>query len=157
MEATGTTVQKPKGRRCVGYFAGWAQRRPRVISRRRCSAHCSRDASSTVGQKPETATGVNESAVALFPSWPYAFAPQQRTARCDTTAQVWDPPAAMAVTAVIPVAATGARHGLSSRCPTGRCCLTPSSAPCRLRDTHRCDASLPRRQSRSTSLRPSGG
>ena len=57
--------------------------------------------------KPETATGIGESAPPPLPSWPRPFAPQHFTDPLDRSAQENSPPAETAATPVRPETATG--------------------------------------------------
>src|ERR1700716_3115157 len=75
---------------------------------------------------PDTATGVELSVVDPSPSWPLALSPQHLTdPGLPSSAQVWLPPAAIAVAVVIPETVTGVRLGVVDPSPSWPRALAP--------------------------------
>src|SRR5216683_477388 len=67
---------------------------------------------------PVTSVGARRLMVPPVPSSPRPLAPQQYTAPADVSAQLWSPPALIAVKLRVPATATGAACGTVSPVPS---------------------------------------
>src|SRR5207247_2347923 len=78
-----------------------------AVSSTRWPLEASVASGSTLARNEATSTGAVRSVVELLPTWPGPFAPQQRTVPSARSAQLWDPPAAIATAFDSPDTAVG--------------------------------------------------